>query len=109
MILLSLISLLAFSFCLSQEVEIYAIVKGMVAKVYVKEGQSVEKGQLLVEIDPSLYLAEVEKLKAQLEAQRLTLEKVERDFKRYESLYERGLLSKSEYEDWKSPLPIRSI
>jgi multidrug resistance efflux pump len=34
-----------------------------------------------------------------LEAQRLKLEKTERDFKRYEELYNRGLLSKSEYED----------
>jgi len=102
MILLSLISLLMFSFGFSQEVEVHAIVKGVVKKIYVKEGQRVEKGQLLVEIDPSLYLSEIEKLRAQLLAQRLKLDKVERDFKRYESLYERGLLSRSEYEDWKN-------
>jgi len=91
-----------FSFGFSQEVEVYAIVKGIVMKVYVKEGQRVEKGQLLVEIDPSLYLSEIEKLRAQLLAQRLKLDKVEREFRRYESLYERGLLSRSEYEDWKN-------
>ncbi|WP_448584676.1 efflux RND transporter periplasmic adaptor subunit [Thermocrinis sp.] len=102
MILLNLISLLIFSFGFSQEVEVYAIVKGVVKRVHVKEGQKVEKGQLLVEIDPSLYLSEIEKLRAQLTAQRLKLDKVEKDFKRYESLYERGLLSRSEYEDWKN-------
>jgi len=49
-----------------------------------------------------LYLTEKERLTAQLEAQRLKLEKTERDFKRYEELYNRGFLSKSEYEDWKN-------
>ena len=47
-------------------------------------------------------MAEKERLTAQLEAQRLKLEKTERDFKRYEELYNRRLLSKSEYEDWKN-------
>ena len=69
---------------------VYAIVKGVVKKVYVKEGQRVKKDQLLVEINPDLYLAEKERLTAQLEAQRLKLEKTERDFKRYEELYNRG-------------------
>jgi len=78
------------------------IVKGAVKKVYVKEGQRVKKEQPLVEINPDLYLAEKERLTAQLEAQRLKLQKTERDFKRYEELYNRGLLSKSEYEDWKN-------
>jgi RND family efflux transporter MFP subunit len=102
MVLLSLISFLVFSIGFSQEVNVYAIVKGAVKKVYVKEGQRVKKDQPLVEINPDLYLAEKERLTAQLEAQRLKLEKTERDFKRYEELYNRGLLSKSEYEDWKN-------
>lgn len=76
--------------------------KGQVKKVYVKEGQRVYKGQILVEIDPALYKAQKEKLSAQLESQKLNLEKVEKDFKRYEELFNRDLLSKSEYEDWKN-------
>jgi hypothetical protein len=65
MVLLSLISFLAFSIGFSQEANVYAIVKGAVKKV----------------INPDLYLAEKERLTAQLEAQRLKLEKTERDFK----------------------------
>ncbi len=102
MVFLSLISFLVFSLGFSQGVNVYAIVKGAVKKVYVKEGQRAKKDQPLVEINPDLYLAEKERLTAQLEAQRLKLEKTERDFKRYEELYNRGLLSKSEYEDWKN-------
>ncbi len=66
------------------------------------QGQRVKKDQPFVEINPDLYLAEKERLTAQLEAQRLKLEKTERHFKRYEELYNRGLLSKGEYEDWKN-------
>jgi len=43
MVLLSLISFLVFSLGFSQEVNVYAIVKGAVKKVYVKEGQRVKK------------------------------------------------------------------
>ncbi len=49
------------------------------------QGQRVKKDQPFVEINPDLYLAEKERLTAQLE-----------------ELYNRGLLSKGEYEDWKN-------
>ncbi len=80
----------------------YAIVEGQVKKVYVKEGDKVKAGDVLVEIDPILYITRRESLSAELESQKLNLEKVERDFKRYEELFNRDLLSKSEYEDWKN-------
>lgn len=99
-----LISLLLVCFCLSfgKEIKVSTIVKGQVKKVHVREGQRVYKGQTLVEIDPALYKAQKERLSAQLESQKLNLEKVEKDFKRYEELFNRDLLSKSEYEDWKN-------
>ncbi len=86
----------------AKEIKVSAIVQGKVEKVLVKEGQRVNKGDLLVVIDPSLYITQRDNLKAQMEAQRISLERIERDYKRYEELFNRGLLSKSEYEDWKS-------
>jgi len=101
--LLRVISILLFvSFVFAKEINVYAIVEGEVKRVYVKEGQKVKKGELLVEIDPVLYTTKRDALSARLESQRLALEKVEKDFKRYEELYNRDLLSKSEYEDWKN-------
>ncbi|MCS6998003.1 MAG: efflux RND transporter periplasmic adaptor subunit [Aquificaceae bacterium] len=96
------LSLFLFLMAFSQEVRVSAIVQGRVERVYVKEGQRVNKGDLLVSIDPVLYKTQRDSLKAQLSAQKIALEKVERDFKRYEELFNRGLLSRSEYEDWKS-------
>ncbi|WP_340690305.1 efflux RND transporter periplasmic adaptor subunit [Hydrogenobacter thermophilus] len=94
--------LLCFSLAFAKEIKVYAIVEGQVKKVYVKEGDKVKAGDVLVEIDPILYITRRESLSAELESQKLNLEKVERDFKRYEELFNRDLLSKSEYEDWKN-------
>ncbi|ADO44979.1 secretion protein HlyD family protein [Hydrogenobacter thermophilus TK-6] len=94
--------LLCFSLAFAKEIKVYAIVEGQVKKVYVKEGDKVKVGNVLVEIDPTLYITRRESLSAELESQKLNLEKVERDFKRYEELFNRDLLSKSEYEDWKN-------
>lgn len=96
------IFLLVVSLLAAQEVRVSAIVQGRVEKVFVKESQRVERGDLLVQIDPVLYTTQKSSLLAQLSSQKVALEKVERDFKRYEELFNRGLLSRSEYEDWKS-------
>ncbi|RMH79793.1 MAG: efflux RND transporter periplasmic adaptor subunit [Acidobacteria bacterium] len=97
-----LVLLLIFGLSLANELKVFTIVQGKVQRVYVKEGQRVRTGDLLVQIDPVLYTTQRKSLHAQLESQRINLEKVERDFKRYEELFNRGLLSRSEYEDWKS-------
>lgn len=55
-----------------------------------KLGSKGKERPFLVEINTDLYLAEKERLTAQLEAQRLKLEKTERDFKGYKELYNRG-------------------
>ncbi|MCS7171638.1 MAG: efflux RND transporter periplasmic adaptor subunit [Aquificaceae bacterium] len=96
------ILLFLFSWAFSQEIRVSTIVQGKVERLYVREGQRVSRGDVLVSIDPILYRTQRDSLKAQMNAQRVTLEKTERDFKRYEELFNRGLLSKSEYEDWKS-------
>ena len=97
-----LVLLAYFIMVFAQEVKVSAIVQGKVEKLLVKEGQRVNKGDIIVIIDPVLYTTQRDGLKAQLNSQKATLEKVERDFKRYEELFNRGLLSRSEYEDWKS-------
>ncbi|MFN7065639.1 MAG: efflux RND transporter periplasmic adaptor subunit [Aquificaceae bacterium] len=95
-------TLLFIFLSLAQEIKISAIVQGRVEKVLVKEGQRVNKGDLLVLIDPLLYTTQRDSLMAQMEAQKIAFERAERDFKRHEELFNRGLLSRSEYENWKS-------
>ncbi|SHK22211.1 efflux RND transporter periplasmic adaptor subunit [Thermocrinis minervae] len=84
------------------EVRVDAIVMGRVKALHVRVGQKVKKGQLLVEIDSSLYEVEKKRLQAQLKEQGLRVESVKRDFDRYQELYNRGFLSRSELEDWQT-------
>lgn len=86
---------------LAQEVKVYAIVTGKVLNVYVKEGQKVKKGQILMEIDPSLYVAEREKLLGRKEEIKARLWKAERDYRRLKELFERDLLAETRLEDQK--------
>jgi HlyD family secretion protein len=88
------------------EVKIAPEVSGEIVEIPVKEGQSVHKGQLLLRIKPDQYQAQVESQQAALNGSRSSivrnqaeLEKAETDFNRARSLYEKGLMSAS---DWKT-------
>jgi RND family efflux transporter MFP subunit len=86
---------------LAQEIKVYTIVTGKVIKVHVKEGQRVKKGQILMEIDPSLYVAEKRRLLGKKEEIEARLWKVERDYRRLKELFERDLLAETRLEDQK--------
>ncbi len=83
------------------ELKVYAVVVGKVAKVYVREGQKVSKGTLLMEIDPSLYVAKREILLGKRKEIEARLWKVERDYRRLKELFDRDLLAETRLEDKK--------
>lgn len=64
---------------------------GYVTKIYVNEGDSVKKGQLLYEIDPTDIIHNSDILKSQVKNLELNL-------KRYKDLLNQDLVSKFEYE-----------
>ena len=85
------------------EVKIAPEVSGEIVEIPVKEGQLVRKGQLLLRIKPDSYRAQVESQQASYNSarsassrNRAELEKAETDYKRAQSLFERGLISESE-------------
>ena len=85
------------------EVKIAPEVSGEIVEITVKEGDLVRKGQLLLRIKPDSYRAQVESQQASYNSarsastrNRAELEKAESDYKRVQSLYERGLVSESE-------------
>ncbi len=85
----------------AEELEIYTVVTGKVVKVHVREGDRVRKGQLLMEIDPSLYRAELRTLMGRKREVEARLWKVERDYRRLKELFERDLLAETRLEDQK--------
>ncbi len=85
------------------EVKIAPEVSGEIVEIPVKEGDVVQKGQLLLRIKPDSYRAQVESQQASYNSARSAstryraeLEKAETDYKRVQSLYERGLVSEAD-------------
>lgn len=76
----------------NEQVMIYPEVTGIIEKILFKEGQQVKKGQVLVEIDRSIMLAEKEQLKAELTLAELQL-------KRQKQLLENKATSAQAYEE----------
>lgn len=95
-----------------KEIIIAPDASGEIVGLYVKEGDSVKAGDLLMKINPDIYLSTVEKVtaslnstkanlanskarKAQVEAQLL---KAESDYKRGKKLFEQKVISQSEFD-----------
>jgi HlyD family secretion protein len=90
------------------QVHISPEVSGEIIDLPVKEGQKVKKGDLLLKINPDVYLAAVNQAKANYEssvAAKVTadaaLEKADADFKRNKDLFTRKLISDSDYVGFK--------
>jgi len=80
------------------QVKISPEVSGEIVALPVKEGDKVRKGDLLMKIKPDVYLAMRDQVSAGLAQTRANLIKSEADFKRFESLFTKGLVSQSEFD-----------
>ncbi|MEZ7506577.1 efflux RND transporter periplasmic adaptor subunit [Flavobacterium sp. Arc2] len=73
-----------------KNIEIRALEKGFLQKIYVDEGQFVKEGQLLFKIMPTMYDAEYQKSKAEVKAAEIELQNTK-------SLSDKNVVSKNEY------------
>src|SRR5262245_12588130 len=87
------------------QVKVSADVSARITRLMVKEGQRVEKGTLLVELDRNRYLAAVQSAEASLRAARAnaalvrqTMAQAEKDLARSKELLGRGLESQSSFD-----------
>lgn len=83
-------------------------VSGEITALPVKEGQFVHKGDLLLKINPDVYVAQLSQAKANYESSlagkataAANLEKAETDYTRNKGLYEKKLLSESDFIGFK--------
>lgn len=80
------------------QVKINAEVSGEITELPIREGQKVNKGQLLVRIKPDAYQAQYERAQASVAVGEANLVKSESEYKRVLELYEKKLVSEAEME-----------
>ncbi len=80
------------------QVKVSAQVAGKIIRIYVKEGDHVKKGQLLVELDPQKYKASVERAQSSLLAAKANEKKAKSDLDRTKELYQKHLISEADLE-----------
>lgn len=73
-------------------------VSGTIKSLYVDFNSTVKKGQLLAELDKSLFQAQVDQSQASLESARSQLIYQKNNFERQHLLYEEGAISKADYD-----------
>lgn len=80
------------------EVKVSANVAGKITNLHAEEGDSVKKGQLLVELDQEQYLAALERSESNLLSMRANEKKLKSELLRAENLRDKGLMSEAEFE-----------
>lgn len=87
------------------EIKISSEVSGEIIELPVKEGQMVKKGNLLVRINPDIYqsvvkrsAASLETVRASLQQSSATLKEAEESYKRNKVLFDKGVISKSDWD-----------
>ncbi|MBZ9729538.1 efflux RND transporter periplasmic adaptor subunit [Salegentibacter sp. JZCK2] len=87
------------------EVKLSSEVSGEIIELPIVEGQAVEKGDLLVRVNPDIYQSSVNRAQAGLETSRAnyaqaeaSLKQAEANYNRNKSLFEKGVISKAEWD-----------
>jgi HlyD family secretion protein len=89
-----------------QEVQLSAEVLGKVSEVLVKEGDHVKRGQVLLRLDPTIYVAEVQQQDASRRNAAIAIERAQinqaiqqRNLERIQKLYKDKFIDVSKYDD----------
>jgi len=79
-------------------VTVYPQVSGVLKNVFFKEGEMVQAGQILAQIDPRTYEATLKQAEGALERDKMLLRNAELDLKRYETLIAQESVSTQVYD-----------
>jgi membrane fusion protein (multidrug efflux system) len=90
----------------AKHVEVRARVPGILLKRFYTEGELVERGATLFQIDPTQFQVQVQRAKAELASATAKLNKAERDWRRISSLFGSGAISAGQRDDTRSALEL---
>lgn len=110
-------SILASGFLAHEdEVMLSSEVIGKVSELYIEEGDVVSRGQMVLEVDDTNFLASLEQAQAavrinsiDIERQEIRIANLERQFERTSSMYSRDLIGAEEYENARNQLDLARV
>ena len=83
------------------EVEVGTQVSGIIDKIYVDYNSEVHKGQVIAELDKTNLLSELASAQSNLSNAQSSLNYQSANYKRYKTLFEKGLVSANDFENAK--------
>ena len=83
------------------EVEVGTQVSGIIDRIYVDYNSEVHKGQVIAELDKTNLLSKLASAQSNLSNAQSSLNYQSSNYKRYKTLYEKGLVSANDYENAK--------
>lgn len=86
----------------SESVVVKTQISGELTKVAFREGQEVNKGDLLFQIDPRPYQAAVRKAEATLARDRVVMENARANYERYRHLVKEGIVTQEQAEAFRT-------
>ncbi|MGH9353794.1 MAG: efflux RND transporter periplasmic adaptor subunit, partial [Terriglobia bacterium] len=78
-------------------VSVKSLVQGEVQRVYFRQGQYVQKGQILYSIDPAPFEAALAQAQANIAKDQAQLQYAAAQDKRYTDMYKQGIVSQDQY------------
>lgn len=99
-----------------EQVQLRAEVIGQVIELHVEEADQVEKGDLVITLDPKSYQAQVEQAEARvrmsqiaIERQELLIENLAERFERQKTMFEKNLVDEDSFEAIESELSLAQV
>ena len=86
----------------SESVTVRTQISGELTAVAFREGQDVQKGRLLFQLDPRSYQASIRKAEATLARDRVIMVNARRDYERYEQLVRDGIVTQEQAEGYRT-------
>lgn len=80
------------------QVEVGTQVSGIIDKIYVDYNSEVKKGQIIAELDKTVLVSELASKQADLQASKIEYEYQEKNYARSKTLYEKKLISDTDFE-----------
>ena len=84
-------------------------ISGRITEIKIEEGDSVTRGQMLLELDRTSLETRLREAQRNLEAERLRLDKSERNYVRLQELYAKQFVGEKEYLDAQTDLNLAKL